>query len=513
MSAWWPRSASVPRRTTRVAADDRGRPRGARPAARLAVAGFAAANVMLLSVAVWSGHDGSMGDATRTLFHWLSAADRPAGDRLCRPAVLPLGLRGAARPGAPTWTCRSRSASSLACVVSLHETWVGEQHAYFDSAITLLFFLLIGRYLDRRARGRARHAVRALLALVEPQRHGRRRRRHARACGGSTACVPGDMLLVAAGERARRRRRGERRQLDARRSLVTGESVPRPVERRRQGLRRHGQSRRAAARAGHRRRRGHAAGRDRAPDRGGRARPVALRRARRPRGPRLRAGRARHGAAHLPRLDAAGRARLGPRAADRDRRADHHLPLRAGARRAGGPGGGQHAAVAQRHPAALADRAGAPGRSRPCRVRQDRHPDARPAGAGRGRRRRRGAAGSPPRSPPTRAIRWRRRWSAPRPTRRRPRTSSSIPARACSRATSRLGSARFCGVADALDDGRSELWLAGPGRPARRFAFADRLRPDAAGRDRCPAARAASRSSCCPAIARPRSPARPPRPA
>ena len=40
----------------------------------MAVAGFAAANVMLLSVAVWAGHDGSMGEATRTLFHWLSAA-------------------------------------------------------------------------------------------------------------------------------------------------------------------------------------------------------------------------------------------------------------------------------------------------------------------------------------------------------------------------------------------------------------------------------------------------------
>ena len=74
MSAWWRRSASA-RRPMMSSPPRRDDDREARELLRsLAVAGFAAANVMLLSVAVWSGHDGSMGDATRTLFHWLSAA-------------------------------------------------------------------------------------------------------------------------------------------------------------------------------------------------------------------------------------------------------------------------------------------------------------------------------------------------------------------------------------------------------------------------------------------------------
>ena len=53
----------------------------------------------------------------------------------------------------------------LAPGMSLVETIRGGQHAYFDSAITLLFFLLVGRYLDQRARGSARSAAERLLAL------------------------------------------------------------------------------------------------------------------------------------------------------------------------------------------------------------------------------------------------------------------------------------------------------------------------------------------------------------
>ncbi|MDP1963907.1 MAG: copper-translocating P-type ATPase [Reyranella sp.] len=190
----------------------------------LAVAGFAAANVMLLSVAVWSGEDGSMGGATRALFHWLSAA-------IALPAVAYAGrpffrsAYAALRAGRTNMDVPISIGVTLACVISLHEAWVGQQHTFFDSAITLVFFLLIGRYLDRRARGRARQSVRALLALAS-------RSATVLAADGTTASRrvdalrPGDVLLVAVGERlgADGVVSEGASALDA--ALVSGESVP-----------------------------------------------------------------------------------------------------------------------------------------------------------------------------------------------------------------------------------------------------------------------------------------------
>jgi len=190
----------------------------------LAVAGFAAANVMLLSVAVWSGEDGSMGDATRALFHWLSAA-------IALPAVAYAGRPffrsafAALKAGRTNMDVPISIGVTLACVISLHEAWAGQQHAFFDSAITLVFFLLIGRYLDRRARGRARQSVRALLALAS-------RSATVLAADGTTSSrrvdtlVPGEALLVAAGERlsADGVVSEGASALDA--ALVSGESVP-----------------------------------------------------------------------------------------------------------------------------------------------------------------------------------------------------------------------------------------------------------------------------------------------
>ena len=112
--------------------------------------------------------------------------------------------------------------------MSLVETIRGGEHAYFDSAITLLFFLLIGRYLDQRARGHARSAAERLLALdavavtlLLPD-------------GGTRSVRPeqleaGQEILIATGERvgadgAVSSGAGE---LDT--SLITGETVPQCV--------------------------------------------------------------------------------------------------------------------------------------------------------------------------------------------------------------------------------------------------------------------------------------------
>ncbi len=208
-------------RETGLSKDDR---EGGRLLRALAVAGFAAGNVMLLSVSVWSGADG----ATRDLFHWLSAM-------IALPAVAYAGRPffhsavNALRLGRVNMDVPISLGVLLASFMSLYETMNGEAHAYFDASVTLLFFLLAGRYLDHLMRARARSAIAQLVSLSAEgatviEADGARRYVPAR------ELKTGMLVAVAAGDRLPADGLVRTGTSDMDRSLLTGESAPETVK-------------------------------------------------------------------------------------------------------------------------------------------------------------------------------------------------------------------------------------------------------------------------------------------
>ncbi len=193
----------------------------------LAVAGFAAMNIMLLSVSVWSGGGTDMTQETRDFFHWLSAL-------VALPAVAYAGqpfFQGAWR------AIRARQLNMdvpislgvlLAVGMSVVETASHAEHAYFDSAVMLLFFLLCGRYLDHAMRRRTR-AVAGNLAAMKAETA------HRFADAGELVIVPvaalrpGDRLLVRPGEQVPADGTVISGTSELDEGLITGETVRRKV--------------------------------------------------------------------------------------------------------------------------------------------------------------------------------------------------------------------------------------------------------------------------------------------
>lgn len=186
----------------------------------LAVAGFGMMNVMLLSVSVWSGAEG----ATRDLFHWLSAI-------IAVPVIVYSG-----RPFfASAWMALKYRRTNmdvpisigvlLATGLSLYETAVGGGHAYFESAVMLLFFLLAGRALDAAMRTKTRAAIGALLSRMG---------KSAQIIGAdgqastlsADALKPGMIMLVAAGEALAADGVVEKGEGTIDNAMLTGESRP-----------------------------------------------------------------------------------------------------------------------------------------------------------------------------------------------------------------------------------------------------------------------------------------------
>lgn len=186
---------------------------------RLGVAFFSMMNVMLLSVAVWSGAEG----ATRDMFHWISAA-------IAIPTVIFAGQPffksawAALRVGRLGMDVPISLALILASSISLFETMHAGHHAYFDAAVMLCFFLLLGRYLDHRTRAVARSAAEALAALEVPRAtvvvNG------VEVVRAISEVVAGDLVRVRPGGRMPVDGIVTEGSSEVDRSLLTGESLP-----------------------------------------------------------------------------------------------------------------------------------------------------------------------------------------------------------------------------------------------------------------------------------------------
>lgn len=190
----------------------------------IAVAAFASANVMLLAVSVWAGNASDMTPEARQLFNWISAlvalpSCLYAGLPFYRNAIASLS-RGRLDMDVPI------SIGILVTLgLSVHETIVNAEHVYFDSVVTLLLFLLAGRFLDHEMRKRTRAAAANLAALKADLAHRLGE-------DGTIVTIPsaalglGDRILVRTGDRlpADGVLLSERADLDV--SFISGETAP-----------------------------------------------------------------------------------------------------------------------------------------------------------------------------------------------------------------------------------------------------------------------------------------------
>jgi len=131
---------------------------------RMAFAGFGAMNIMWISIALYAGAFSGIDAEIRSFFHWVSLF-------IAAPVLLYSGwgfttaaLRGA-RFGRLTMDLPITIGAWGTFAYSIYQTVWGGGEVYFDTVVTFLFVILVGRYLEAMARRNASSATHRLLEL------------------------------------------------------------------------------------------------------------------------------------------------------------------------------------------------------------------------------------------------------------------------------------------------------------------------------------------------------------
>lgn len=212
--------ASAPYDPSQASAEDA--KEGRRLAIALGVAAFGAMNAMMFTVPVWSGV--GMGEGMRNFLYWAAAI-------VATPCALYAG-----RPFFESaWRSLRKGRANMdvpitigvltTLAISFSETLQHGRHAYFEAAVSLLFLLLIGRWLDWSLRSKARSAARDLLALQTQTASVVGADGHV-TVKAARDVEPGDLVALVPGDRAPVDGVVVEGASDLDVSLVTGETLP-----------------------------------------------------------------------------------------------------------------------------------------------------------------------------------------------------------------------------------------------------------------------------------------------
>jgi Cu2+-exporting ATPase len=193
---------------------------------RIAVSGAIAGNVMLIAFALYGGHFHGISDEFRTLFRWVSLVLATPSVMWCA-SVFYRGAWGALKTRSLHMDLPIAIGILAGFTQGAINTFRNAGEVYFDSVTALIFFLLVGRFLQRRQQRKAANSTELLFSLAPTtarllDEEGVREVPLEALGAGTTVevrsgeSIPADGTVVDGSST-----------LD--RSLLTGESAPEPV--------------------------------------------------------------------------------------------------------------------------------------------------------------------------------------------------------------------------------------------------------------------------------------------